>query len=48
VLTTDTDEQAEARMAEKGTDAARAAIEMANLIIALEDLDQGQANEETE
>ena len=40
VLTTDTDEQAEARMAEKGTDAARVAVEMANLALALEDLAQ--------
>lgn len=40
VLTTDTDEQAEARMAEKGTDAARVAVEMANLTMALEDLAQ--------
>jgi len=31
VLTCDTDEQAEARMQEKGTDCAAAAIEMANL-----------------
>jgi 6,7-dimethyl-8-ribityllumazine synthase len=38
VLTTDTDAQAEARMAEKGADAARVAVEMANLAIALEDL----------
>ena len=38
VLTTDTDEQAEARMEEKGADAARVAVEMANLTIALEDL----------
>ena len=38
VLTTDTDEQAQARMAEKGTDAARVAVEMANLAIALEEL----------
>jgi len=44
VLTTDTDEQAEARMAEKGTDAARVAVEMANLTMALEDL--AQATEE--
>ncbi|NYT83980.1 6,7-dimethyl-8-ribityllumazine synthase [Pollutimonas harenae] len=36
VLTTDTDEQAEARAAEKGRDCARAAIEMANLVAALE------------
>jgi len=32
VLTTDTDEQAEARMAQKGADCAQAAIEMANLL----------------
>lgn len=38
VLTTDSDEQAEARMAEKGADAARVAIEMSNLAIALEEL----------
>jgi 6,7-dimethyl-8-ribityllumazine synthase len=38
VLTTDTDEQAEARMAEKGADAARVAVEMANLALALEEL----------
>jgi 6,7-dimethyl-8-ribityllumazine synthase len=44
VLTTDTDEQAEARMAEKGTDAARVAVEMANLAIALEEL--GEVTEE--
>lgn len=38
VLTTENDEQAEARMAEKGTDAARVAVEMANLTLALEDM----------
>jgi 6,7-dimethyl-8-ribityllumazine synthase len=38
VLTTDTDEQAEARMEEKGADAARVAVEMANLAMALEEL----------
>ena len=43
VLTTENDEQAEARMAEKGADAARVAVEMANLLIALEEL---QADEE--
>jgi 6,7-dimethyl-8-ribityllumazine synthase len=43
VLTTENDEQAEARMAVKGADAARVAIEMANLLIALEEL---QADEE--
>lgn len=44
VLTTETDEQAEARMLEKGTDAARVAVEMANLAIALEEL--GDSTEE--
>ncbi|RSZ57327.1 6,7-dimethyl-8-ribityllumazine synthase [Massilia atriviolacea] len=43
VLTTENDEQAEARMAEKGAEAARCAIEMANLLIALEEL---QADED--
>lgn len=38
VLTTENDEQAEVRMAEKGTDAARVAVEMANLTLALEEL----------
>jgi 6,7-dimethyl-8-ribityllumazine synthase len=32
ILTTDTDEQAEVRMAQKGADCAQAAIEMANLL----------------
>ena len=43
VLTTENDEQAEARMAEKGADAARVAVEMSNLLFALEEL---QAEEE--
>jgi 6,7-dimethyl-8-ribityllumazine synthase len=43
VLTTESDEQAEARMAEKGAEAARCAVEMANLLIALDEL---QADEE--
>jgi len=38
VLTTDTDAQAEARMVEKGADAARAAVEMANLAVKLDEL----------
>jgi len=38
VLTTDTDAQAEVRAREKGRDAARAAVEMANLASRLEDL----------
>lgn len=36
VLTTDTDEQAQVRAADKGRDCARAAVEMANLVAALE------------
>ena len=43
VLTTENDEQAEVRMLEKGAEAARAAVEMANLLIALEEL---QADED--
>lgn len=38
ILTTENDEQAEVRMLEKGTDAARVAVEMANLTLALEEL----------
>ncbi len=38
VLTTENDEQAEVRMAEKGADAARVAVEMANLTLALDEL----------
>ena len=37
VLTTDTDEQARARVDEKGRDAARVAVEMANLMLALDE-----------
>jgi 6,7-dimethyl-8-ribityllumazine synthase len=40
VLTTETDEQAEVRMAVKGADAARVAVEMANLAQALEELQE--------
>ncbi len=40
ILTTENDEQAEVRMAVKGADAARVAVEMANLTIALEELSQ--------
>jgi len=36
VLTTDTEEQAQARAADKGRDCARTAVEMANLVAALE------------
>jgi len=38
VLTTESDEQAEARMTVKGAEAARVAVEMANLAQALEEL----------
>lgn len=38
VLTTENDEQAEARMATKGAEAAQVAVEMANLLLALEEL----------
>jgi 6,7-dimethyl-8-ribityllumazine synthase len=38
ILTTEDDEQAQVRMYEKGVDAARVAVEMANLSLALEDL----------
>jgi 6,7-dimethyl-8-ribityllumazine synthase len=37
ILTTDTDEQALSRAAEKGRDAAMAAIEMANLLDAIDE-----------
>lgn len=37
VLTTENDAQAEARMTEKGGDAARVAVEMANLALAIEE-----------
>lgn len=46
VLTTENDEQAEARMAEKGADAARVAVEMANLAIALDELAQATDEEQ--
>jgi 6,7-dimethyl-8-ribityllumazine synthase len=45
VLTTETDEQAEARMATKGAEAARVAVEMANLTIALEELAEAAEDE---
>jgi 6,7-dimethyl-8-ribityllumazine synthase len=48
VLTTDTDEQAVARMAEKGRDAARVAVEMANLTAALDQLAQDSAEDDEE
>ena len=46
VLTTENDEQAVARMTEKGRDAARVAVEMANLSVALEQLTQDDDDEE--
>lgn len=38
VLTTENEEQAEVRMAGKGADAARVAVEMANMVVAMEEL----------
>ncbi len=47
VLTTDTDEQAEERASDKGRDCARCAVEMANLISALEpEADEDEEDEE--
>lgn len=46
VLTTENDAQAEARMAEKGRDAALVAVEMANLLEALETLNQHNEDED--
>ncbi|TEA78231.1 6,7-dimethyl-8-ribityllumazine synthase [Allopusillimonas ginsengisoli] len=48
VLTTDTDEQAEARAADKGRDCARTAVEMANLVAALEPESEDDDYEEDE
>lgn len=45
ILTTDTDEQAEDRMAEKGVEAAKVAVEMANLTLSLEELDAAAQEE---
>lgn len=41
ILTTEDDDQALARMQEKGTDCARTAVEMANLLIALDEANEG-------
>lgn len=46
VLTTETDEQAEERAAEKGADCARCAVEMANLVAALEPEEDDELEEE--
>ena len=51
VLTTETDEQAEARAADKGRDCAQCAVEMANLVAALEpeaDVEEDQEDEDLE
>ncbi|OXI89746.1 6,7-dimethyl-8-ribityllumazine synthase [Burkholderia sp. AU31652] len=48
VLTTENDEQAVARMTEKGRDAARVAVEMANLTMALDQLGDDDEDEEEE
>ena len=40
ILTTETDDQAMARMSQKGTEAAQVALEMANLLRELEDVTQ--------
>lgn len=45
VLTTENDEQAEVRMAVKGAEAARVAVEMANLAQALEELQEAGEEE---
>jgi 6,7-dimethyl-8-ribityllumazine synthase len=37
IITTEDEEQARARVAEKGRDAARVAVEMANLLLALDE-----------
>lgn len=48
MLTTETDEQAVARMTEKGRDAARVAVEMANLTMALDQLGDEEEDDEEE
>lgn len=48
VLTTETDEQAVARMTEKGSDAARVAVEMANLTMAIDKLGDEEEDDEEE
>jgi 6,7-dimethyl-8-ribityllumazine synthase len=51
VLTTENDEQAEARAADKGRDCAQCAVEMANLVAALEpesDEDEGEDLEQAD
>jgi 6,7-dimethyl-8-ribityllumazine synthase len=48
ILTVDTDEQAMARTADKGRDCARAAVELANLLSALEPESDEDDEEEEE
>jgi 6,7-dimethyl-8-ribityllumazine synthase len=49
VLTTETDEQAEVRAADKGRDCAQCAVEMANLVAALEpEADEDDEDEDLE
>jgi 6,7-dimethyl-8-ribityllumazine synthase len=48
ILTTDTDEQARSRVEEKGRDAARVAVEMANLMLALDEDGGGDATDTEE
>lgn len=48
VLTTEDDAQAEARMTEKGADAARVAVEMANLTLAIEESVDDEDDEDDE
>ncbi|MGE5665433.1 MAG: 6,7-dimethyl-8-ribityllumazine synthase [Betaproteobacteria bacterium] len=47
ILTTENDEQAQARVAEKGRDAARVAVEMANLMWAIDEAEAEQEGEES-
>jgi 6,7-dimethyl-8-ribityllumazine synthase len=44
ILTTDDEDQATARMAEKGTEVARVAVEMANLALTLDEMDQSSSS----
>lgn len=48
ILTVDTDAQAHARTREKGRDCARAAVEMANLVVALDSLREHGREEDDE
>lgn len=47
ILTTENDEQAQARVAEKGRDAARVAVEMANLMWAIDEAEAEHEGEES-